>query len=324
MLWFADAVAHDNIQTPRNSPSSAKAASWACIAFKHSITTDKTIHFSDCVNRLNIPGPSDIRLHRLCHLNQLTLCGGWQDHLSLTDLPKDLEASSIKRLHITCAFQTDVLARCTTPALISMLTHLSLRTPDTTESAFDIALRHGVNLQSLRIQGYLGSPKSQHFRRYAHALPSLTEFGVFLHGHSRQPCTDLDFFPAVCDFLRPKAAQLVHLELRAPEQKSEQDKLGFNGGKECWALFKSVSRSEVAELFPKLESLSMTLPDGKKSFSLHSSKLIPKRVTRLSLSGYQLVDSSVKHIFRVVSICSPSTYMTGSFDNHPSRYTVTC
>jgi hypothetical protein len=196
---------------------------------------------------------------------------------------------------------TYVLAQCTTPALISVLTHLSLRTAFHTGTAFEIALRYGVNLRSLRIQGFLGGPSSQYFRCYAHSLPSLTEFGIFLCG-SKQPWTDTDFFPAVCNFLRPKAAQLVHLELRAPEPKVEQDRLGFDGGKECWALFKGASRS-----FPKLESLSMTLPEGKKSFSLHYSNLIPKGVTRLTLSGYQLNDRTVKNIFRVVS---PSTYMT--------------
>jgi hypothetical protein len=202
-----------------------------------------------------------------------------------------------------------VLAQCTTPALISVLTHLSLRTVST-ESAFEIALRYGANLRSLRIQGFLNGPNSQYFRRYAHALPSLTEFGIFLRGHT-EPWTDLDFFPAVCDFLRPKSAQLVHLELIAPELKVEQDRLGFNGGKECWALFKGALRP-----FPKLESLSMTLPDGKKSFSLHYSKLIPKGVIRLTLGGYQLFDSSVKNIFRVVS---PPTYVTRNCNNtHPS------
>lgn len=288
------------------------------------ITIETTIKFSDSVNRRFIPSPSaDIRVHRLSHLEQLTLCEGWHDHLSLTDLPKDLEASSIKRLHITCPHTvTDVLTRFTTPALISILTHLSLKTPETTESAFEMALRYGVNLQSLRIEGHLNSPNSQHFRRYAHALPSLAEFGVFLYSDTPN-WTDTDFFPAVCDFLRPKAAQLVHLELRAPQEKLQQDRLGFDGGKECWGLFKSGSRSGAAGLFPKLESLSMTLPEGKKSFSFHCSKLIPKGVTRLSLSGYQLVDSTVKNIFRAVSIRSSSTYMTGSSDNHPSRRTVT-
>ena len=141
--------------------------------------------------------------------------------------------------------------------------------------------------------------------------------------HYTQPCTDLNFFPAVCNFLCPKAVQFVHLELRALEWKSKPDELGFNGGKECWALFKSVLQSGVEVLCPRLESLSITVPDGKKSVSLHSSKLIPKQVRRLSLPGYQLVDSSVKHIFQVVSICSPSTNMPGNFGNHPSHCTVT-
>ena len=311
MLWFANAV---NIRTPKKSPSSAKTPSWVCVTFNDAIATDKTIHCSDFVDQ------SDIRLHHLSHLNQLTLCVGWQEDLSLTHLAKELEASSIKRLHITCAEIETVLDSCITPALISRLTHLSLRTADTIESTFDIPLKYGINLQSLRIQGYLRTPNSQHFRRYAHALPSLTEFGIFLHS----ACTDVDFFPAVCDFLRPKAAQLVHLELRAPEEKWEQDRLGFNGGKECWDLFKSDSRSGVAQLFPKLESLSMTLPDGKKNFSLNCSKLIPKGVTMLSLSGYQLNERFIKKILRVVSTCSLSAYMTGSFDNHPSLCTATC
>jgi hypothetical protein len=185
-----------------------------------------------------------------------------------------------------------------------------------------MALSYGVNLQSLRIEGFHRSPSSQHFRRYAHALPSLTEFGIFLYSDT-QNWPDTDFFPAVCDFLRPKAAQLVHLELRAPQEKLQQDALGFDGGKQCWGLFKSDSRSGAAKLFPKLESLSMTLPEGNKSFPLHCSKLIPKGVTRLSLSGYQLVGIPIKNVFKVVSIRSPSTYMTGSSDNHPSRCTVT-
>lgn len=257
-----------------------------------------------------IPSPCDLRIRLLSHLDQLTLCAGWQEHLSLTDLSKDLECLSIKKLHITGPYiRTDVLAQCATPASISVLTHLSLRTTFSSESAFEIALKYGVNLQSLRIQFCLNSPNSQHFRRYAHTLPGLTEFGIFLHSNT----TDMDFFPAVCDFMRPKAAQLVHLELMAPELKIEQDKLGFDGGKECWALFKGVSH-------PKLESLSMTLPEGKKCFPLDYSRLIPKGVTRLTLSGYQLSDSAVKDTFRVVS---PSIYMTRNSDAFLSYCTVT-
>jgi hypothetical protein len=273
--------------------------------FKDATTTDTNLHFSDSVNRQIISSPSDARIHCLSHLEHLTLCTGWQDHLSLTDLPKDLEASSIKKLHITCPRQNVVfLTRYMTPALISILTHLSLKIVYHSESPFEIPLQYGISLQSLRIQAPRGGSNSQPFRRHAHALPSLTEFGIYLHDdlYGLEADEDEDFFPAVCDFLRPKTAQLVHLELRAPTQKAAQDRLGFNGGKECWALLKGGARSGAADLLSKLESLSMTLPEGNKSFSLHYSKLIPKRVTRLSLSGYQLADSSVKHIFRVVSI----------------------
>jgi len=200
------------------------------------------LHLGDCINRRGFTGLGDVRIHHLFHLDQLVLYRGWQDHFSLTDLPKDLEESSIKKLHITYPYrEINMLAPCITPALISFLTHLSLKTPQNIVSAFEIALKYGDNLQSLRIQGKFDRQNSQYFRHYVDALPNLTEFGIFICDSTT--IIDDDFFPAVCDFLRSKATQLVHLELRAPEGKIEQDQLGFGGGKECWALFKNVSRS---------------------------------------------------------------------------------
>jgi hypothetical protein len=212
----------------------------------------------------------------------------------------------MKKLHITSQ-PTATLTRYMTPAFTGGLTHLSLTTVSINNvSSFEIALRYGVNLRSLRIKGFPETPNSQHFRRYSQALPFLVEFGIYLSrisGLNRHPWSDTDFFPSVCDFLRPKAAQLVHLELSAPDSKIDQDKLGFNRGRPCWNMFKANATRFVgsAELtpFPKLESLSMTLPTGKRAFS---SKLIPKGVTRLSLSGYQILHHAEKDIFGNVSV----------------------
>jgi hypothetical protein len=192
------------------------------------------------------------------------------------------------------------------------LTHLSLVDGPIdfigSPSVFKIALLYGGNLQCLRIRGCLeSSSHSRYFRRCAHseALPHLTSLGIYVtlsHPHS-----DMDFFPAVCDFLGPsKVAQLVHLELGAPGTNTAQDRLGYNGGRGCWALFKKTNCHHLtgakSVLFPHLESLSMPLPTGKANFSLHYSRLIPKGVTRLSLSGHILPHNSIHQIFKVVSI----------------------
>lgn len=87
----------------------------------------------------------------------------------------------------------------------------------------------------------------------------------------------------------------MHLELGVPGLKSTQDRLGYYSGQGCWALFQQL------RLFPNLESLSIPLPTGNANFSLHCSRLIPKGVMRLSLSGHVLADSSIHPIFKVVS-----------------------
>ena len=84
----------------------------------------------------------------------------------------------------------------------------------------------------------------------------------------------------------------MHLELGL---KSTQDRLGYHGGRGCWALFQQPC------LFPNLESLSMPLPTGNVNFSLHCPRLIPKGVMRLSLSGHVLADNSIHPIFKVMS-----------------------
>jgi hypothetical protein len=187
-----------------------------------------------------------------------------------------------------------------------ILTHLSLadfmHSTIDSMSVFEIALRDGVNLQCLRIRGRLEASHSRFFRQYPHALPCLTELGIFVsvaHFHA-----DPDFFPAVCDFVLPKSEQLVHLELGAPGDKFAQDKLGFDGGRGCWAMFKNTSRRNkvVQPLFPRLKSLSMPLPAGKKNISLYYSRLIPRGVTRLTLSRDELSDNCMNAIFKVVRL----------------------
>jgi hypothetical protein len=147
-------------------------------------------------------------------------------------------------LHITSC-GPNRLIRCAIGNLDIMksLTHLSLVDGPIdsigSPSVFKIALLYGGNLQCLRIRGCLESSfHSRYFRQCAHseALPHLTELGIYVtlsHPHS-----DTDFFPAVCDFLGPsKVAQLVHLEFGAPGTNIAQDRLGYNGGRGCWALF---------------------------------------------------------------------------------------
>ena len=163
-----------------------------------------------------------------------------------------------------------------------------------------MALKYGRNLRSLRIKSKIGpTSNSQYFRRYKHALPYLTEFGIYPYFTIGQDFADTDFFPAVCDFLIPKAAQLIHLELTAPCTPSDREKLGFDGGKWFWGMLKP-SRG-LKTPFPKLESLSMTLPAGHKSFSIHYLKLIPKGLRTLTLSGEQLLHKFTK-IFAVVRL----------------------
>jgi hypothetical protein len=164
----------------------------------------------------------------------------------------------MKKLHITSQ-STATLTCYMTPAFTGGLMHLSLTTVSINNiSSFKIALRYGVNLRSLHIKGFAQTPNSQHFRQYSQALPFLVEFGIYLSKTSRlnwHSWSDTDFFPSVCDFLRPKAAQLVHLELGAPDAKVDQDKLGFNGGQPCWDMLKAnatlfVGSGTTAELTP--------------------------------------------------------------------------
>jgi hypothetical protein len=234
-------------------------------------------------------------------IDQLTLCEGWYGHFPLIRFPH----SSVTKLHITSPC-VDILTRCITPSAMRILTHLSLadfmHSTIDSMSVFEIALRDGVNLQCLRIRGRLEASHSRFFRQYPHALPCLTELGIFVsvaHFHA-----DPDFFPAVCDFVLPKSEQLVHLELGAPGDKFAQDKLGFDGGRGCWAMFKNTSRRNkvVQPLFPRLKSLSMPLPAGKKNISLYYSRLIPRGVTRLTLSRDELSDNCMNAIFKVVRL----------------------
>lgn len=206
---------------------------------------------------------------------------------------------NIKKLHIGSP-RGDIIGVSITPVFASTLTHLSLKTFFVdSKSPYEIVLRYGTNLRSLPVDGPLEQPSSQHFRRYSHALPYLTEFGV-THYSLQQ---DADFFPAVCDFLRPKAEQLVHLELKSATNKYLPDRLGF---KECWDMFPSTTDPITVTVvsFPQLESLSITLLAGRKNLTLHYSNRIPPSVTSLSLSGSQLGEKSIRQLFKVVSFYS--------------------
>lgn len=201
---------------------------------------------------------------------------------------------------------TEILSRCITPAFTSTLSHLSLTINGIgVISPFEIALQHGANLRSLRIRGALEpSVQSIYFRRYINALPYLTEFGIYIYGSNirRRHWADKDFFPAICDFIRPKEAQFVHLELVVYDT-SDQKQLGFDEHKSCWDLFKETvghRRKAQAGRFQMLESLSMTLPPGRKKFSLHFARLLPKGMKTLSLSDSKLF-SKFRKIFAVVS-----------------------
>lgn len=112
----------------------------------------------------------------LQYLDSLVLCHGWYK-----PLPHDenLADSKLKRIHVQiCSAE---MRNCITSALTSSLTHLSLTLDKIgVISPFEMALRYGINLRSLRIQGILqASLQSQHFRRYNDALPHLSELGIY-------------------------------------------------------------------------------------------------------------------------------------------------
>jgi len=120
---------------------------------------------------------------------------------------------------------------------------------------------------------------------------------------SPYPCGtlfDLDFFSAVCNCLRPKMAQLIHLELGSPGLTAAQDRLRYDSGQGCWSLFKNVSQPGLRSF--QLESLLTHLPAGKANFGIHYSWLIPRSVMRLSLPGHDLLHNSFCQIFKVVSL----------------------
>jgi hypothetical protein len=260
---------------------------------------------SECIQ--TVTSPTDRRINLPPHLNQLTLCEDWDDHFSMDGLPN----SSVKNLHVTSCNPDRIIRHIVSnPHFMESLTHLSWVFHDAIDcsiSIFEVALRYCANLKCFRVRGCLTlSPHSRYFRQCIGdgtppgALPHLTEFGIYVTSCHSDP----DFFPAVCDFLKLKVARLIHLELGSPGSTAAQDRLGYEGGRGCWALFKNTShcRIDKSRSFP-LESLSMPLPAGKANFGLHYSRLIPRSVTTLSLSGHDLPHNSIRQIFKVVSLC---------------------
>ena len=221
---------------------------------------------------MSICQTSSIRdLCQMPRLEELSLNNAWENNFWFPDLLQDemLLGSRIRRIHIKSL--TILSAPFITPSSICALTHLSLDAPSFFYfSPFEMALKYGRNLRSLRIKSRIGpTSNSRYFRRYKHALPNLTEFGIYPYNTIGQDFADTDFFPAVCDFLIPKAAQLIHL---APRTPSGREKLGFDGGKWFWGMLKP-SRG-LKTPFPKLESLSMTLP----TLAARSSSCLPKHI----------------------------------------------
>lgn len=109
--------------------------------------------------------------------------------------------------------------------------------------------------------------------------------------YSRSPSNDEDFFPAACDFLALIAGQMVHLELKAPESRYHQGKLGFHD--KCWRTFKTSRGTRMP--FPRLENLSMSLLPGRNTFAAYYSRLIPRGVTTLALSGRTIAQKFTKY-----------------------------
>jgi hypothetical protein len=158
--------------------------------------------------------------------------------------------------------------------LVGMLTHLELRCRGISPSAtlFELFLRDGVHLESLRIQeASLFQTPSVHFRRYSHSLPHLKQFAISLSHPSSPSDYDPDIFPAICDFLRNKPG-LVTLGLIAPRNPVVHRHLGFD--RRCWDLLPALNH---------LRALSITLMD--LGDSEHCAELIPRSVTSLALLG---------------------------------------
>jgi hypothetical protein len=173
------------------------------------------------------------------------------------------------------------------------LTHLELYRTTSYSTAgsfpFELLLRDGAHLESLRVEGLQSSQTpSVLFRRYSHSLPHLKRFGISFSSPVSATDYDCDLFPAICDFLRNKSG-LVTLELIAPSDLTSQRSLGF--GKGCWDLLPTLVN---------LRSLSMTLT--KLGRSEHCTQFIPRLVTSLTLLGKAL-GGKVISVVRAIMIC---------------------
>lgn len=180
------------------------------------------------------------------------------------------------------------------------LTHLELRISLPEITPFELILRDGVYLQSLRIQNSptVATP-SIHFRRYSQSLPYLKQFGVSFSSPLSPAQYDSDLFPAICDFLQDRH-NLITLELVAPSYSKTQMHLGF--GERCWSFLPR---------FNQLRGLSMTLTSSCDI--RHLAQLIPRSVNTLTLSGdilYHLdkgisaVSSLISNLIAVSSLTS--------------------
>jgi len=185
------------------------------------------------------------------------------------------DLSCLRKLRI--AGQNYILPLIT--PLMGKLTHLDLYHPTydlfaATSSAqsFEVVLREGAHLESLRIrQSRPSHTPSIHFRHYSHSLPHLTRFSIAFGSPTSAAEYDRDLFPAICDFLRNKPG-LVTVELIAPSNLAGHRPLGYD--RKCWGLLSA---------FSCLRGLSMTLTELGESE--RCAQLIPRSVTTLALTG---------------------------------------
>jgi len=152
------------------------------------------------------------------------------------------------------------------------LTHLELLAPwgraDET-SLFQVILGNGECIESLRLVGCPLQPHSVYFRQYPRSLPRLRDFGVRLV-QAGTALVDLDFFPAICDFLRERPL-LESLELTPYPQENDQKVFGFDV--KVWEFISSLQHLRVLSA-----TMLDTIPHQK------IVELIPRSVKTLTVS----------------------------------------
>lgn len=134
-------------------------------------------------------------------------------------------------------------------------------------------LRHGIQIESLRLSCSLECHASAQFRDNLDGLPFLRHFAFTLHG---QCVNDYDLFPAISEFLRDRD-HLHCLQLIVPNADWAQRRLGYDAT--VWGVLPSLTG---------LKSLHATLP--KDVAAAVAMWLVPRGVTTLSLHSLNAGD----------------------------------